>query len=166
MLQPARTDLRVAVLHPDRPHNLGAVMRTCACLGVALDVVEPAAFPLDDRRIREAALDYWADLEWRRHTGLNPFLMAMREDQRRCVLLSVNGAVDLHHAEFRPDDVIILGNERDGAPVAAHAAAGLVVRIPLRPGRRSLNVATAAAIALAEALRQTGAFAGPAEDGG
>ena len=157
---PARTpiDLRLAVLTPERPHNLGAMMRLAACLDLALDVVEPAAFPLDDRRIREAALDYWQALRWRRHLDLAAFLARCRDEGRRVVLLSTQGAVAHHAARYRGDDVLTVGSEHAGAPRAAHDGAGLIVRIPLRPGVRSLNVAVAAGMVAGEALRQLDGF--------
>ncbi len=148
--------LGLAVWQPDRPHNLGALVRLCACWGVPLDIVEPAAFPLDDRRIREAALDYGRHARWRRFIDGDSFVAARRGQGRRLVLLSTTGPVPYHHALYGEDDVLILGNERQGVPPWVHAAVDLRVRIPLLPGRRSLNAAMAAALVLGEALRQLG----------
>lgn len=146
----------LAVWQPDRPHNLGALLRLCACWDVPLDVVEPAAFALDDRRIREAALDYGRHARWRRFGDGDSFVTARRGQGRRLVLLSTTGPVPYHQAVYGENDVLILGNERAGVPDWVHATADLRVRIPLLAGRRSLNVAMAAAIVLAEALRQLG----------
>ena len=151
--------LRLAALTPERPHNLGAMMRLAACLDLGLDVVEPAAFPLDDRRIREAALDYWQALRWQRHVDLAAFLAQCRRDGRRLVLLSTRGSVPYHAARYGHEDVLTVGSERAGAARLAHDSAGLIVRIPLRPDARSLNVAVAAAMVVGEALRQVGGFA-------
>ena len=157
--EPARRGgLRLALLEPDRPHNLGAALRLGACLGVAVDVVEPCGFPLDDRRIREAGLDYVGRAAWRRHPGLDEFLasLAGRRGQRRLVLLSTRAELPYHRAAYRAGDVLMVGREGAGAPEALHRRADLRVRVPMRPGLRSLNVALAAAVVLGEALRQTG----------
>jgi tRNA (cytidine/uridine-2'-O-)-methyltransferase len=154
--EPGAAGPGLAVWQPDRPHNLGALVRLCACWGVPLDVVEPAAFALDDRRIREAALDYGRHARWRRFVNGDSFVTTRRGQGRRLVLLSTTGPVPYHHAVYGENDVLILGNERDGVPEWVHATADLRVRIPLLAGRRALNVAMAAAVVLAEALRQLG----------
>jgi tRNA (cytidine/uridine-2'-O-)-methyltransferase len=161
--QPAR--LGLAVWRPERPHNLGALVRLCACWGVPLDIVEPAAFALDERRIREAALDYGRHARWRRFVDGDSFLSTRRGQGRRLVLLSTAGSVPYHHAVYGENDVLILGNERHGVPGRVQAATDLRVRIPLLPGRRSLNIAMAAAIVLGEALRQLGRLDDPAVNG-
>ena len=165
-----RSGLRLALFEPDRPHNLGMVLRLGACLGVAVDVVEPCGFPLDDRRIKEGALDYAGHVAWRRHASLRDFLAFRAGDgQRRLVLLSTRGDLPYHRAVYRGDDVLMLGRESAGVPDSVHGFADLRVRVPLRPGLRSLNVATAAALVLGEALRQTGdldRLAGPARAAG
>lgn len=155
---PCRGPIGLVALTPDRPHNLGALIRLAACLDVSLDVVEPAAFPLDDRRIREAALDYWQHLRWRRHADLPSFLAVVAAERRRVVLLTTAGGLALPQARFRPGDLLVVGSERDGAPPAVHEAAALRVKIPMRPGLRSLNVGAAAAIVLGAALLQLDAF--------
>ena len=146
--------LWLALYEPDRPQNFGSALRLAACLGVELHLIEPAGFPLDDRRIRQAALDYGGLARWRRHADFAAFTAA--GTGRRLVLLTTKGAVAHHRAAYRADDILLLGSESAGVPPDVHERAGLRVRIPMRPGRRSLNVATAAAIVLAEALRQTG----------
>lgn len=150
------TALVVALWQPDRPHNAGALLRLCACLDVALDIIEPAGFPLDERRIREAALDYGRHARWRRFADAASFVTARRAEGRRLVLLSTAASTSYHRIGYRPDDVLVLGNERDGVPEAVHQLVDVAARIPMRPGRRSLNVATAASMAIGEALRQTG----------
>ena len=152
------TRLRLALYQPDRPHNFGAVLRLCACFGVSFDVVEPCGFPLDDRRIRAAALDYASWANWARHQDLASFDSARRATGRRLILLTTTGDHDHHRVEYKADDVLMLGSESAGVPAHVHELADLRVRIALQPGPRSLNVAMAAAIALAEALRQTGGF--------
>ena len=153
-----RPTLRLALYQPERPHNFGAVLRLCACLGVTLDVIEPCGFPLDDRRIRQAALDYAHRADWVRHMDFGRFEQLRLAQRRRLVLLTTRGDRPHHRITYRVDDVLMLGRESCGVPTAVAAGADLRVRIPMRAGLRSLNLAVAAAIVLGEALRQTGGF--------
>jgi tRNA (cytidine/uridine-2'-O-)-methyltransferase len=143
----------LALLEPDQPGNFGAALRLAACLGVRLEVVEPCGFPLDERRIRRAGMDYVAHADWRRHAGVLPFMRAMANEGRRLVLLSARAQTDYHRFAFSAGDVLAVGSESSGAPLAI-AEQAMAVRIPMRAALRSLNVVTAAAIGLAEALRQ------------
>jgi tRNA (cytidine/uridine-2'-O-)-methyltransferase len=153
-LPPAR--LRLALFQPDRPHGLGMALRLGACLGVGIDVVEPCGFPLDDRRIRFGALDYVGRADWARHADLAAFRASLARGQRRLVLLSTRSALPYHHLACRADDVLMLGREGSGVPDEVHDLADVRVRVPMRQGLRSLNLVTAGALALGEALRQTG----------
>ena len=152
--------MRLALYEPDIPQNLGAFIRLAACLGTPLDIIEPCGFPVDDRRIRRAAMDYYDLAQLRRHDSWAAF----RRDREpgRLVLLTTSGAVPLPQASFEPADILLLGRESAGAPADVHAAADLRVRVPLQKGARSLNVALAAAMVLSEALRQTSGFPAPA----
>ncbi len=152
--------VRLALYQPDRPHNFGAILRLCACLGVTFEVIEPCGFPLDDRRIRAGALDYAPRANWVRHRDFAAFDTSRLVNRRRLVLLSTAGEHTHHHVAYLPDDILMLGSESAGVPACVHRRADLRVRVALRPGLRSLNVAMAAAIGLAEALRQTGGYAG------
>jgi tRNA (cytidine/uridine-2'-O-)-methyltransferase len=146
------------LFEPDIPQNAGALLRLAACLGVAVDLIEPCGFLLDDRRLKRAVLDYAADPC--RHVSWPAFL-ARRASQSRLVLMTTTGTIPLHRFAFAPDDTILLGRESAGVPEEVHRAVAARVVIPLRPGARSLNVALAGAIALAEGLRQTGLFPEP-----
>src|SRR5712671_6639966 len=148
-------DLRLALFEPDIPQNTGALLRLAACLGVEVDLIEPLGFLFDDRRLRRAALDYAARVAIRRHASWAAFL-AERDPRSRLVLLTTGGTVSLYRFEFTASDTLLLGRESAGVPDFVHDAAVARVVIPLQPGNRSLNVAMAGAIALAEALRQTG----------
>lgn len=147
--------VRLALFEPDIPQNAGAMLRLAACFGIAVDLIEPSGFLLDDRRLRRAALDYVPMAALHRHSSWAAFAAA-REASARLVLLTTGGSVPLDAFVFAADDTILLGRESAGVPDFVHAAADARVVIPLQPGARSLNVATAAAIALFEALRQTG----------
>ena len=151
--------LRLALFEPDIPQNTGALMRLAACLGVEVDLIEPCGFLLDDRRLKRAALDYPANLAIRRHASWQAYL-ADRDPRSRLILMTTSGSIALHRYVFAADDTILLGRESAGVPEAVHRAASDRVVIPLRRPARSLNVALAGAIALAEALRQTELFPG------
>ena len=148
--------LRLALFEPDRPHNLGAVIRYAAAFGVPVDVIEPCGFPFNDKRIRESALDYQNWLELTRHINYPAFVGAMAEATRRLVLLSTRAATPYHRFEFQAGDCLLLGNERRGVPEHVHSGVAASVTIPMVDGPRSLNVATAGSIVLGEALRQLG----------
>jgi tRNA (cytidine/uridine-2'-O-)-methyltransferase len=150
--------LRLALYEPDIPQNTGALLRLAACFGVAIDLIEPLGFLYDDRRLKRAALDYAALARVRRHPSWTAFV-AGREADSRLVLMTTSGNVALDRFVFAPGDTILLGRESAGVPQQVHDAADARVVIPLRGGARSLNVALAGAIALYEALRQTGGLA-------
>lgn len=152
--------LRLALYQPDIPQNTGALMRLAACLGVAVDLIGPLGFLFDDRRLRRAALDYAALTAVTRHHSWEAFTAGRAVDSR-LVLLTTAGSVALDRFAFRPSDTLLLGRESAGVPQAVHDAVDARVVIRLRREARSLNVALAGAIALYEALRQTGGL--PAE---
>lgn len=156
--------MRLALFQPDIPQNLGAAVRLAACLGVPLDVIEPCGFPLSDAAIRRSAMDYAALADVTRHACWSDFL-TKTETYGRLVLFTTRAARPLHSFAFRPDDVLLFGRESAGAPDEVHAAADARLIIPLAPGARSLNVVTAATLALGEALRQTNGFTTPPATG-
>ncbi len=145
--------MRLVLYQPDIPQNVGAAIRLGACLGVGIDIVEPCGFVFDDRRVRRAGLDYvdLADLarypSWQAYAETRP--------AGRLILLSTKGRTRTVDFTFAADDRIVLGRESGGVPPGMFAEAEAVLRIPLAPAARSMNVITAGAIALAEALRQT-----------
>lgn len=145
---------RLAAYQPDNPNNLGAMIRLCACFGVALDVIEPCGFPFSPRAVKNSALDYAQHAEIERHDSWTMFQAKRRG---RLILLTTRGATPLWSHRFAPGDTILAGRESAGVPAEVHAAADAAVCIPMPGGGRSLNVAMAAAIAMAEALRQADA---------
>lgn len=152
--------MRIALYQPDIPQNAGTVLRLGACLGVAVDIIEPCGFVLSDRRLKRAGMDYLGAAELARHESWAGFAAIRRG---RLVLLTTGGDQAYHRFAFRPDDTLLLGRETAGVPEAVHRACDARLRIPLRPGQRSLNLAVAAAMVLGEALRQTGGFPRDAE---
>ena len=152
--------MRLALFEPDIPQNTGALLRLAACFGVTVDLIEPCGFLLDDRRLKRATLDYASGLVLCRHPSWKAFY-AGRDPQSRLVLMTTMGSVPLHRFTFSAEDTILLGRESAGVPEYVHRIAAARVVVPLRRGARSLNVALAGAIALAEGLRQTALFAEP-----
>jgi tRNA (cytidine/uridine-2'-O-)-methyltransferase len=148
--------MRLALYEPDIPQNAGALFRLAACLGVPADVIEPCGFVLDDRRLRRVAMDYGPLAEIVRHASWDAF----RRDRApgRLVLLTTRADTAFADFAFRPDDTLLLGRESAGVPANVHDAADARLIVPMTAGARSLNVVTAAAIVLGEALRQTGGF--------
>jgi tRNA (cytidine/uridine-2'-O-)-methyltransferase len=150
--------MRLALFQPDIPQNLGAAVRLTACLGVGLDIIEPCGFPLSDASVRRAAMDYAEKAEVMRHASWSAFQEDRVRTKARLLLFTTAGAQPFHSFVFRPDDILMMGRESAGAPLDVHQAADARIFIPLAPGARSLNIVTAAAIGLAEALRQTDGF--------
>jgi tRNA (cytidine/uridine-2'-O-)-methyltransferase len=135
------------------------MMRLAACLGVPLDIIEPCGFILDDRRLRRAGMDYIDHLDLKRHSSWGRFSSATNRAELkigRIVLLTTRASVPYLDFTFRPGDALLMGSESGGVPDEVADAANARIRIPMKPGLRSLNVALAASMVLGEALRQTG----------
>lgn len=145
--------MRLVLFEPEIPQNAGTMMRLASALGVALDIIEPCGFILDDRRLRRAGMDYLDRLEMTCHASWVRFLAT--RPAGRLVVLTTQADRPYTAFRFQADDQILVGRESDGVPDAVHAAADARLAIPLRPPARSLNVALAAAMVLGEALRQT-----------
>jgi tRNA (cytidine/uridine-2'-O-)-methyltransferase len=144
--------MRIALFQPDQAGNVGTILRTAACLGVAVDIIEPCGFPWSHQALRRAGMDYAELAQVTRHEDWQAFERSM---QGRLVLMTTAAATRLDEARFTGPDVLLMGSESAGVPPHVHARAALRVRIPQAPGTRSLNIAVAAGIALAEGLRQT-----------
>ncbi|HYI49813.1 MAG TPA: tRNA (cytidine(34)-2'-O)-methyltransferase [Allosphingosinicella sp.] len=145
--------MRLALHQPDQAGNVGTILRLAACLGVPVDVIEPCGFPWGDRALKRAGMDYAAIANVTRHAGWEAFAAGLAG---RLVLFTTAGAIRLPEARFEAGDILVFGSESHGAPKEVHERADLRVRIPQVEGTRSLNLAVAAGIGLAEALRQTG----------
>jgi tRNA (cytidine/uridine-2'-O-)-methyltransferase len=150
--------MRLALFQPDIPQNLGAALRLSACLAVPLDVIEPCAFPLSDKSLRRAALDYGDKAQVALHPSWDGFLADPARNEGRLILFTTRAAEPYHRFAFQPGDTLLMGRESAGVPEAVHEAAQARLCIPLAARARSLNVITAASIGLSEALRQTGGF--------
>ncbi len=150
--------LALALYQPDIPQNCGTMLRLCACLGVEATIIEPAGFPVSDRHFRRSGMDYLDAVNVSRHVSWRAFEDWRAPTGRRLVLLSTTAALPFTDFAFAPDDILMVGRESAGAPPEVHEAADARILIPIRPGMRSLNVAVCAAMALGEALRQTGLY--------
>lgn len=151
--------MRLVLFEPDIPQNTGTLLRLAACWNLAVDVIFPCGFIFDDRRMKRAGMDYIDAVAIRRHSSW-PAYQAWRKENTavagRLLLLSTKAAQPYQDFAYRADDSIMVGRESSGVPDNVHEAADHRLAIPLRPGMRSLNVAIAAAVVTAEALRQTG----------
>lgn len=148
--------MRIALFEPEIAGNVGAVLRLCACLGTAVDLIEPLGFAWDDRRVRRAAMDYIDHVAVTRHAGWDAFRATLGAS--RLVLFTTKSRQSCYDFAFSADDVLLFGKESAGVPEPVAAAADARLRIPMQPQVRSMNLATSAALALGEALRQTGSL--------
>jgi tRNA (cytidine/uridine-2'-O-)-methyltransferase len=150
--------MRIALYQPDIPQNTGTMLRLCACFGIEAHIIEPAGFPTSDRAFRRAGMDYLDAVDLVRHPSWDAFDGWRRQGGHRLVLFTTAAAVSYLEHPFDAGDVLLFGRESAGVPPEVHRAADARLKIPMRSGLRSLNVAVAAAMAAGEALRQTGAL--------
>ena len=150
--------MRIALFEPEIAGNVGAVLRLGACMGAAVDLIEPMGFAWDDRRVRRAAMDYIDHVTITRHADFAAFRSAIAP--RRLVLFTTKSDQSAYDFAFRPDDVLLFGKESAGVPTAVSEVCDARLRIPMRPQVRSMNLAASATLVLGEALRQTGTLPG------
>lgn len=145
--------MRIALFEPEIAGNVGAVLRLGACLGAAVDLIEPLGFAWDDRRVRRTAMDYIDHVAVTHHTGFEGFQATL--GKARLILFTTKASQSAYDFTYRADDTLLFGKESAGVPPEIAAGCDARVRIPIRPEVRSMNLAIAAALALGEALRQT-----------
>jgi tRNA (cytidine/uridine-2'-O-)-methyltransferase len=150
--------MQIALFQPDIPPNTGTILRLCACLDVTAHIIEPAGFAVSDRAFRRAGMDYLDEVKLMRHGSWARFEEWRAERRYRLILFTTKGATSYLDFRYDASDILLFGRETAGVPEAVAAAADARVKIPIKPSLRSLNVATAAAMAVGEALRQTGPF--------
>ena len=150
------SDLRIALYQPDIAGNTGTILRFAACLGLAVDIIEPAGFDISDRSLKRAGMDYLAAVTLTRHVSWDRFEEWRAASGRRLVLASTRAAGLYTDFAYRPDDILLFGRESAGVPDRVHETADGRVLIPMIEGQRSINVALSAAMICGEALRQTG----------
>jgi tRNA (cytidine/uridine-2'-O-)-methyltransferase len=146
--------LRIALYQPDIAGNTGTILRLAACLGLGVDIIEPAGFPLSDQALKRAGMDYLEMAALTRHVDWHAFEDWRGREARRLVLLSTKAATAYTDFVFATDDVLLFGRESAGVPEPVHEAADARLTIPMRPGARSINVALSVAMVTGEAIRQ------------
>lgn len=144
--------MKLVLFEPDNPQNFGRIIRLCVCFGAELHVIQPAGFPLDDKRIRRGSLDYGEQLTMVKHTSWQMFIKT--KGHGRLVLATTKGAASLYETRFQKEDWLIFGCESSGVPAEVHQTVDARIRIPMQSAARSLNLSLAAAIVLSEAVRQ------------
>lgn len=150
--------VELALYQPDIARNAGMLLRLGACLGVTVHIIHPAGFPISRRELKRGGLDYLDLAEMTEHDSFEHFDAWRRAAGRRLVLLTTKASDSTYAAHYDAADVLMVGRESAGVPQSVADSADLSVRIPMRPGLRSINVALAATLVLGEALRQTSAF--------
>jgi tRNA (cytidine/uridine-2'-O-)-methyltransferase len=147
--------MQIALFQPDIPQNTGTILRLCACMDVAAHIIEPAGFPVTDRAFRRAGMDYLDQVRLTRHISWTKFEEWRQESGDRLVLFTTKGTTSYLDFAYGASDILLFGRETVGVTDEVVAAADARLKIPLKSGLRSLNVAMAAAMAVGEALRQT-----------
>jgi tRNA (cytidine/uridine-2'-O-)-methyltransferase len=148
--------MQIALFQPDIPQNTGTILRLCACMDVPAHVIEPAGFAVSDRLFRRAGMDYLDQVNWTRHDSWTKFEQWRKEMGHRLLLFTTKGATPYLDFRYSASDILLFGRETAGVPQAVAEVADARLVIPIKPELRSLNVAIAAAMALGEALRQSG----------
>ena len=144
----------IALYEPDIPQNTAAIIRTCACLGAKLEIIEPCGFRLNDKRFKRVVMDYmdWDKIEI--HQSAEKFFEAKKN--HRVVLMTTKASISYLKFKFEKNDTILFGRESAGVPESIHKIVKYRLKIPMENNKRSLNIASSAAIILAESLKQTG----------
>ena len=143
----------IALYEPDIPQNTAAIIRTCACLGAKLEIIEPCGFLLTDRRFKRVVMDYMDNNQIEFYQSSNKFFEAKKN--QRIVLMTTKGSISYTKFKFNSDDTILFGRESAGVPESIHQLIENRLKIPMNNNFRSLNIASSVAIVLAESLRQT-----------
>lgn len=149
------TDLRIALYQPDIPGNTGTILRLAACLGLGVDIIEPAGFDISDRNLKRAGMDYLSAVSLTRHVNWLQFDAWRREHGRRLVLATTKSPEPYTQFAYRDNDILLFGRESAGVPDHVHDVVEGRILIPMQEGQRSINVAMSAAMIAGEAMRQT-----------
>lgn len=152
---------RIALYQPDIPGNTGTILRFAACMGLGVDIIEPAGFDLSDRNLKRAGMDYLAMATLTRHVNFARFEEGLVSEGRRLVLASTKATQPYSDVRFGPNDTLLFGRESAGVPESVHRRADCSILIPMVANARSLNLALSVAMVAGEALRQTNGFPAP-----
>ena len=142
----------IALYQPDIPQNTAAIIRTCACLGARLEIIEPCGFLLSDKRFKRVVMDYMDYSQIEFYQSSEKFFEAKK--RQRIVLMTTKGSINYTKFKFKPDDTILFGRESAGVPEKIHKLVDNRLKIPLKFKKRSLNIASSVAIVLSESMRQ------------
>ena len=144
---------KIALFEPDIPQNTGAIIRTCACLGAKLEIIEPCGFLLSDKRFKRVVMDYMDLDKVKIYQSSDKFFEAKKN--HRVILMTTKGSISYLKFKFKKNDTILFGRESAGVPEKIHQSISDRLKIPMNENTRSLNIASSVAIVLAESLRQT-----------
>jgi len=147
--------MRIALYQPDIPQNTGNIFRLGACMGVAVDIIEPTGFVFDDKKFRRSAMDYIDHLEYKKHDDWQHFYQWIKENKFRLILMTTKSEDSLYNFEFRSSDILLFGRESAGVPDNIHQIVDHRLTIPMKDGVRSINLSSSVALVLGESLRQT-----------
>jgi tRNA (cytidine/uridine-2'-O-)-methyltransferase len=150
--------VELALYQPEIAQNTGTILRLCTCLDLPLHIIHPTGFPFSPKRLKSGLLDYFDKTTIREHDSYADFACWVASSARRLVLLTTKATVSVYSSSFAANDVLLMGRESSGVPPDVAADAAVRLRIPMRSGLRSINVAVSAAMVLGEALRQTHHF--------
>ncbi len=144
---------KIALFEPDIPQNTAAVIRTCACLGAKLEIIEPCGFFLSDKRFKRVVMDYFNEKDIYFYKNAKDFFKSKKD--QRIILMTTKASVTYTNFKFKENDTILFGRESSGVPEKIHRFLDNRLRIPMKRNKRSLNLASSVAIILAECLKQT-----------
>ena len=145
---------KIALFEPDIPQNTAAIMRTCACLGAKLEIIEPCGFLLNDKRFKRVVMDYMDEKNIIFYKNSNLFFESKKNE--RIILMTTRASISYTKFKFEVNDTILFGRESAGVPDSIHNIIKDRLKIPMKENKRSLNIASSVAIVLAESLKQTG----------
>ena len=142
----------IALFEPDIPQNTAAIIRTCACLGAKLEIIEPCGFLLADKRFKRVVMDYMKEKDIKFYKSSDDFFKS--KENQRIILMTTKASISYSEFKFDKNDTILFGRESAGVPEAVHKLIKDRLKIPMKNDKRSLNIASSVAIVLAESLRQ------------
>ena len=144
---------KIALFEPDIPQNTAAIIRTCACLGAKLEIIEPCGFLLSDRRFKRVVMDYMNEKDIKFYKSADAFFNSKKD--QRIILMTTKASISYTGFKFEKNDTILFGRESAGVPEKVHKILNNKLKIPMENNKRSLNLASSVAIILAECLKQT-----------
>ena len=144
---------KIALFEPDIPQNTAAIIRTCACLGAKLEIIEPCGFLLSDKRFKRVVMDYFSEKDIKFYQSADIFFQSKKN--QRIILMTTKASISYTNFKFKKNDTILFGRESAGVPEKVHKILNNRLKIPMENNKRSLNLASSVAIILAECLKQT-----------